>query len=413
MGWRLAALVSALLATPALAAPPSQAELAVWLARNTDLPAAQVAILTAEDVYSLQQLGPSLPTGEVITLVRTEVLAESWGKAHGFRSWDANLMFDCHGGRVKILKSTVYPEQNRQGAGRVESTGGDWFAPKSPEPAAQLLAAACDPHFVWPLRATLAAAAPAKMADAAPAKAATRAPLQPKSEPTPAPTASIPAVIVASAPSPAAPEVSPSTSKADAKTAPASPPSAAAGQYAVQIVYGPSEADARKMLAQARTTLGPSAAGLSDVVQSSEFGRHKRPRRTGYLSGFADAAAAQQACETLLKAKQGCAVRPAPPEAAASAAAVAAEPLASAYFVQVARGPSEAGAKKALAQARKTLGPLAEPLTDATDEAQRGHRRRYIARLTGFPTEAAANEACKKLSSAGQDCFAHPEDAQP
>jgi hypothetical protein len=381
----LAALASALLATPVLAAPRSGPELADWLSRNTDLPAAQVAIVAPEDVYSLQQLGPSLPTGEVIALVRTEVLAADWGKAHGFQSWEANLMFDCRGGRVKILRSTVYPEPNRQGAAKVESTGGDWFAPKSPEPAAQLLAAACDRSFVWPLRAIPAATTPA------PARV-------PKSENLP--------VVITSAPS-----------DDDAKAASASPapPRPAAGQYALQIVYGPSEADARKILADARTTLGPAAAGLDDVMQRSEFGRHKSPRHTGYLSGFADAAAAQRACETLLKAGHDCVVRPAPPATAASAvpSPVAAEPPAAAYSVQVARGPSEAGAKKALAQARKTLGPMAETLTDATDAAQLRHRRRYIARLTGFPTAAAADEACRKLSSAGQDCFARAEPAQP
>jgi hypothetical protein len=392
-GWRVAALASALLASPALAAAPSGPELADWLSRNTDLPAAQVAIVAPEDVYSLQPLGPRLPDGQVIALVRTEVLAADWGAAHGFQSWEAHLMFDCKGGRVRILKSTVYPEPNRQGAAKVESAGGDWFTPKSPEPAVRLLAAACDASFVWPLRSKLASTAPAKAPEAAPAKVVAEAPAaQPKAETRPVLTAS-----PATAPPAATPRAAP------------------AGPYAIQIVYTSSEAGARYSLAQARTTLGPVATGLSDVMQSSEFGRHKRPRLTGYLSGFADAGSAQRACETLLKAKQDCVVRPALPEAAASAgpSPVAAQPRAAAFFVQVARGPSEAGAKKALAQGRATLGPLAETLTDATDEARLGRRRRYTARLTGFATAAAAGEACSKLVSAGQSCFARAEGAQP
>jgi hypothetical protein len=56
---------------------------------------------------------------------------------------------------------------------------------------------------------------------------------------------------------------------------------------------------------------------------------------------------------------------------------------------------------------------LAETLTDATDEARLGRRRRYTARLTGFPTAAAAAEACGKLASAGQACFARAEGERP
>jgi hypothetical protein len=376
------------MAAPALAAPPSRPELAEWLSRNTDVPAAQVAIVAPEDVYSLQPLGPSLPDGEVIALVRTEVLAADWGAAHGFQSWEAHLMFDCRAGRVRILKSTVYPEPNRKGAAKVESAGGDWFAPKPSEPAAQLLAAACDASFVWPLRSQLAAKAP----DAGPKIVVEAPPTQPKSETPPMLTVSAAA---------ASPAPTPRTDQA--------------GKYAVQIVYTSSEAGARHALAQARAKLGPIAAGLSDVMQRSEFGRHKRLRLTGYLSGFGDAASAQAACEALLKAKQDCVARLAPSEPAGSAVptTIAAEPQAGTYFVQVARGPSEAAAKKALAQARATLGPLAESLTDATDEARLGQRRRYTARLMGFATAEAAGEACSKLASAGQACFARPQGPQP
>src|SRR5438270_13479461 len=91
-----AALAAAGLAQPALAAPslPAGGELAAWLAHNTDLPASQIAIVGPDNVYSLEPLGARSATGEALVLVRTEPLAADWGPAHGFQSWDANLLID-------------------------------------------------------------------------------------------------------------------------------------------------------------------------------------------------------------------------------------------------------------------------------------------------------------------------------
>jgi hypothetical protein len=75
------------------------------------------------------------------------------------------------------------------------------------------------------------------------------------------------------------------------------------------------------------------------------------------------------------------------------------------FTIQIARGPSAAGAKEALRDARRVLGPAAERLVANTERSQDGDRRRYTAVLTGFPTAAAAEEACDKLHAAGHRCF--------
>lgn len=147
--WLAAALCSA----PALAASPQAVDLAAWVSSNTDLPPAQVAIAGPEVVYSLEPLGPRLPTGEVLALVRTEAVSPDWRATHQFQSWDAHLLFDCPGGRVRVLRSASYAERDRRGIARADKRGDEWFSPTTDTPAATLLAAACDASFEWPLRA--------------------------------------------------------------------------------------------------------------------------------------------------------------------------------------------------------------------------------------------------------------------
>jgi hypothetical protein len=154
-------LVAALWVAPALAATPSTVGLAAWVTSNTDLQASQVAIAGPDNVYSVEPLGPRLPTGEVLALVRTEAVSSDWSAEHQFQSWDAHLLFDCQGGRVRVLRSTSYADRDRQGFVKADARGDGWFAPAAQTPAATLLAAACDASFKWPLRA----------ADAAPPKA--------------------------------------------------------------------------------------------------------------------------------------------------------------------------------------------------------------------------------------------------
>jgi hypothetical protein len=203
---------------------------------------------------------------------------------------------------------------------------------------------------------------------------------------------------------------------------PKPPPSANAGpQYSLQIVRGPSEASARKMAAVARSTLGAQGASLAETVLESRS-RHGRRRYTAFLDGFPTASAAEAACETLRAAKQDCVVRvaaaspsqaPTQPSAAdtspAQPSADQTKPAApGTYFIQLSRGPSEEGAHRAIAKARKTLGALADGLTDSTEFTQLGRRRRYSARLVDFPTASAAETACRKLTDAGQTCFVRP-----
>jgi hypothetical protein len=78
------------------------------------------------------------------------------------------------------------------------------------------------------------------------------------------------------------------------------------------------------------------------------------------------------------------------------------------YFLQLTRGPSEDGARKALETARRTLGASAEGLTVRLDMADISGRRRYTARLEGLPSAQAAQAACGRLAAAGQSCFFRP-----
>ena len=161
-------LAAALWVVPAFAAAPPLA-LAAWVSANTDLTLSQVAIAGGDNVYSVEPLGPRLPTGEVLALVRTEAVSADWRAAHQFLSWDAHLLFDCQGGRVRVLRSTSYSEHNRRGTAKPDERGDAWFTPDKDTPAVKLLAAACDARFDWPLRS----AAPAPAEPPAPALAPT------------------------------------------------------------------------------------------------------------------------------------------------------------------------------------------------------------------------------------------------
>jgi hypothetical protein len=160
----VAMFIALLSAAPAFAAPPPGLDLAAWVSGNTDLAVSQVAIAGPENVYSLEPLGSRMSTGEVLALVRTEAVNPEWRVAHGFQSWDAHLLFDCVGARVRVLRSASYAERDRQGAARSNDPDEAWFSPEAATPAATLLAAACDPAFSWPLRGPAAASpAPPKL----------------------------------------------------------------------------------------------------------------------------------------------------------------------------------------------------------------------------------------------------------
>jgi hypothetical protein len=73
--------------------------------------------------------------------------------------------------------------------------------------------------------------------------------------------------------------------------------------------------------------------------------------------------------------------------------------------MQIAYGPSQAGAQEALKRARRTLGPAGTELIETTETSQLGSRHRYTAVLGGLPTYAAAADACDRLKQAGQTCF--------
>jgi len=315
------ALLAALFPGAALAGPPAGSALAAWVSQTTDLMPSQIAVVGPENVYSLEPLGPPSPTGEVIVLVRTEAYDNGWGRAHGFQSWEANLLIDCKRSRLKVIRSASYPDRNRQGRPVVASPDADWSTPKPSEPDSRLVAAACDPAFAWPLRGV-----------PLPAKVST-----PRKSIDPAAASPLPQVVeLPPLPQPAE-KAAVKSDKPDAKTddkaapiqqvvdiapeaaAPsASPPRAAAvakpgGRYFLQITRGPSEAAARKALDKARETLGPLAEGLTVRLDMTDISGRKR--FTARLEGLASAQAAEDACNKLVKAKQSCFFRPLAPPA--------------------------------------------------------------------------------------------------
>lgn len=244
------AVAYALSPAPTFAAP----DLAKWLAENTNLSAAQVVMIGPESVYSLEPLGPPTATREVIAHVRTEPLAPDWTKAHGFASWDAHMLFDCALGRLRLIRSATYPQPNLKGSPKVTAEREDWLSPEPDEPAAKLLAAACDPQFAWPLR-------------------------------------------------------SGTTSAVDAKIPPPAPP-AAAQSFAVQLARGPSEEGAKVAIRRARKALGPRAADLTDAIERAHVRRGRR--YIAVLTGFPTDPAAAEACRQLVELGQACFTRRAP-----------------------------------------------------------------------------------------------------
>ena len=266
-------LAVALSPAPAFAAP----DMAKWLAENTDMSPAQVVMIGPESVYSLEPLGAPTATREVIAHVRTEPLTQDWAKAHGFASWDAHMLFDCALGRLRLIRSATYPQPNLKGSPKVAAEQEDWLSPEPAEPAAKLLAAACDPQFAWPLRSAGTALA---------AKA------------TPAPQ------VVAVAP----PRTAPSA-------VPIPAPPAAPASFAVQLGRGPSKEGARVAIRRARKALGPLAADLTDTIETARVPKGRR--YIAVLSGFPTAPAAAEACRQLTELGRPCFTRLAPASAAA------------------------------------------------------------------------------------------------
>jgi len=394
------ALAAAFVAGTAHAAEPTAPAVAAWVAENTDLQPSQIALITAELVYSLESLGPRSSTDEVVALARTEVINGDV-TAGGVQSWDAHLLFDCQGRRVRVIRSADYRQRNRKGPPVATTELGNWLSPSPDQPAALLVAAACDAAFAWPLRTPIAPVAPSVLAQA---------------DPVP------PALPVVEAMVREAPVV-------ERPARPDAPPPAAASQpgFSIQIARGPSAEGALKALRAARKALGSTGAGLAATTEHSRVGRQSR--YTVALSGFPSATAASEACDKLHAVDQHCFVRaahgdqdvadreqagaaPAPPAVAAVAAGPApAEASLQGYVIQLAYGPSEEGASRAVQRARKVLGGEATNLKSATETSRRGDRMRYTALLGGFETAAAALSACDTLQKARLTCFARP--AQP
>lgn len=363
------ALAAALVAGPALAAE-SPPDTAAWVAANTDIATAQVVLVTPDLVYSLEASGPRTATGETVVLVRTEAFAIK--PAGELQSWEAHVLADCRGGRVRTVHSAGYHARNRRGP-PVEADAGGWVTPTPGQPASTLLAAACDPDFAWPLRTRIAAAeAPTILAMA-------------RTHDLPPVEIVKPSDVAAAIPAPSA-----------AAPAPQATPMPEA--YAIQVARGPSPEGARRALSEARKALGPAAADLSDATEHSKAGVLDRYSAT--LRGFASEADAGKACETLRAAARDCFVRALhtePPPAPI--------PPAIDYVVQLAQGPSEEGAALAIHRSRKALGSQAAKLKGVTE--RRGPDA-YVAVLSGFETAGAAARACKALQQAQLTCFARP-----
>jgi hypothetical protein len=366
---RLAVLAAALVAAPALAAAPAPAASALaagpapdpvaWVTQGTDLQPAEVVMAGPQIAYSLELLGPRLPTGEAVGYVRAETAADV-GAPHGVRSWDAHVLFDCKAGRFRVMRSTGYPAPNRRGQALGEAHDEEtWISPARGDASARWLAAACDPAFAWPLRTRAAIAAP-----------------------------------------PPAPVQAAREGQAAAAPAPLAEAPKAAGAYAVQLARGPYREGAERILRKAQGLLDPQAGDLSALTQRSVDG--ERRRYTAILSGFPSHDAARDACATLARAGVACLVRRAPsPEAVGLAkldrpsAAPPARPAR--YAFQTPRPPIAGAAARALDVAHPVLGPAGRKPDAAAEAALVERRRRYAAILAGRADPDAPDPARRTL----------------
>ena len=315
------ALAAAIAAGSAQAAgPPANAQLAAWLADNTDVAPAQVALVTPDLIYGLEPLGPRSATDEVVGLARAEAFDGDWASSHGVQSWEAHLLFDCRGKRVRVIRSAEYVQRNRKGRPVATAEQGQWLSPSADQPAATLLEAACDPAFAWPLRT-------APTAPAAPVQTASAELAAPKPSPPPA----IP---------PLASAIIPAQSAAATASAALTPPPT----FTIQIGRGPSHQGAQEALNDARKVLGPAAAGLASEVEASRVG--DRRRFTAILSGFPTAVAAAAACDRLHAGDHHCFVRAAPGPAPNADRDEAAAQLPSAPQPYAAAGPAPTASRR-------------------------------------------------------------------
>jgi hypothetical protein len=279
---QFAALAALLSAAPALAAPAGM-DLVRWIAAHTNLPVAQIAVVKPGLVYSLEPLGPSLPTGEVIALVRAESTTSSWVAERGYESWDAHLLFDCANARAHVIRSATYAEHNREGRAFSETPGSGWTSPDPSQPLGQLMRAACDPTFRWPLRSL--SSFPAQ-------------PLEREAKVQPVD------LEIAAEPEPA----------------PAPQPSSATSDFGIQVAQSPWLAGAKRALAAAIRALGPDAESLKATTEQVDHG--DKQLYVARLDGFATAEMAQDSCRALANVGQDCFVRtsaalavvPPPPE---------------------------------------------------------------------------------------------------
>lgn len=378
-------VVAALIATPALAA--TEASTGAWVSQHTDMNPADVVINGPEVVYSLQASGDSDAVGERVAFVRAEAVPDEFGETHGFRSWDANILFDCAGARMRVIRSAAHTDSNLKGQPVQAYADEAWRSPNPGQPAAVLLAAACDPSFAWPLRARK-------------------------------PMPELPSLWL--------PNVTPVADVLSGQAeAQATKPQAPSHPYAIQVAYGPFEDGARRALARTSRLLKSASNGLAAVTEPSVAGG--KPRFTVMIGGFPSVTAATEACRKLVRAGQSCLTRRAPPSVLAALApsatpdaekgrwslAKAAISEGSPHLVQIARGPFEDGAKRALAKARIVLGAQAQGLTGTTEMSRRGRHIRYAALLTGFPSAAAAEQACRTLMEAGHACLHLARDRDP
>lgn len=154
------------------------------------------------------------------------------------------------------------------------------------------------------------------------------------------------------------------------------------------------------------------------VIRSANFGRRNRggpPAATeeagAWMAPSADQPAAKlldAACDPAFawplrtNAPRLAMARTEPPIAEVQLEAPA--PTPGAYAVQVARGPSAEGARRALKDAHKALGSHAN-LVPVTEHSKLGSRDRFTAALNGFTSEAEATQACATLRAAGRDCL--------
>ncbi len=265
--------------------------LLVWLQRETDIQPSQVIAVTPQALTSILSTFPAGGGLGPRVVIRAEALNEEIRVRSGAMSWHVSLTADCEGRRVRMGETTGYPSRNLLGERKIlRPAETDWRTPESGTALDHAWRAACEPGFSGPFRSSAVRLAQAEGAASIPPREITTP--KPVARPEPQSRPSPPAAAAASA-APAPPRPPPIQIAVRSK----------ASGFAAQVGSGPSEGDAKRLLAG----LGAALRGRTTWIESADV--DGRTWRRAMVGGFVDGPDAVKFCAALKASGRACFVR--------------------------------------------------------------------------------------------------------